>query len=173
MRKKGFLLALSVLLALGCAAACGKSAKEKRLEELRSWELQNFTEGQAAKPHPKPLPKGLVVVVPPSIRAKYKAVVMEVADLKAKEIKKFTVRVGSAVKVPGTDYTLEISAYLPNWKYVGNTVTTKDDRPPDPAVRAIIREKGREVFNGFLFEEAKTPSFMTDKYAIGLLAAAK
>jgi hypothetical protein len=172
LSRNRFLLTCSLLLAFGLVTACGKGGEEKsKVDKAREWELQNFSEGQSPKPKPKPLPKDLRIVVPDSVKAKYKSVTMGVGNLKTKEISKFTVKLGQTAKVPGTDYTIKVDAYLPNWKIREDAVISDGDRPLEPAVRATITEKGKPVFDGFIFKKAKTPSFMTDQYAIGLLGA--
>jgi hypothetical protein len=172
LRKNSLLLAVSLLLVFGSFTACGKGGEDKKkVEQAREWELQNFSEGQTPKPKPKALPKDLAIVVPDSVKAKYKTVIMGVADLKTKEIRKFPVKIGGTAKAPGTDYTVKVEAYLPNWKIKGNTVISEGDKPVDAAVRATITENGKQVFDGFIFQRAKTPSFMTEKYVIGLMGA--
>lgn len=168
--KKLLLLLIPALIIM--TASCGKSKQdEEAAEKARQLELSNLTEGSYQPPKPIPLPEGTVVQVPNSVKAKYSAVTLGIGDRKTKEIKKFKVRVGETALVPGTDYRIKVMAYLPDWAYRGKVVTSKSDEPKDPAVRAIIYEKDKEVFNGFIFQNNITPSFITDAWAIGLLGA--
>jgi len=170
--KKTVVLASALVLLFCFVTACGKSKEqEKKMQEAREWELQNFSEGPTPKPKAKPLPKDLKIVVPESVKAKYHSVVLGVGDLKTKEIKEFTVKIGGEAKAPGTDFTVKVEAYLPEWKLEGNTVTSKSDNPADPAVRATIYEGGKVVFDGFIIQRAKSASFSTDKVVIGLMKA--
>jgi hypothetical protein len=173
MFKKPAIMALAALALVFGAAACGQNKQDEALQKARDWELSNFSEGKTAPPRPAPLPSELKIDVPDSVKAKYTVVTMGVGNRQTKEIKKFKVKIGETAKVPGTDYTVKVIAYLPQWLLRGDTATTKSDEPKDPAVRAIIYEKGKPVLDGFIFEKHKTPSFITDKYVIGLLGAGR
>ena len=168
MKKLLLLLVPALIIA---TASCGKSKDDEAAEKARQMELSNFTEGAYQPPKPIPLPSDMVIKVPDSVKAKYSTVTMGVGNRKTKEIKEFKVRVGETASVPGTDYRIKVMDYLPDWAYRGKVVTSKSDEPKDPAVRAIIYEKDKEVFNGFIFQKLLTPSFMTDAWVIGLLGA--
>ena len=167
--KKLLLLLIPALIIT--TASCGKSKEDEAAQKARETELSTLTEAKYQPPQPVPLPEGTVVQVPDAIKAKYSTVTMGVGNRKTKEIKEFKVRVGETASVPGTDYRIKVMDYLPDWAYRGKVVTSKSDEPKDPAVRAIIYEKDKEVFNGFIFQNNITPSFITDAWAIGLLGA--
>ncbi|MBI5190865.1 MAG: hypothetical protein HZA22_09330 [Nitrospirae bacterium] len=171
MLKRLLCTALCLTMAAAFMAGCGdkEAEKKKALEEAKQFALSTFEEGNAAPPKPKPLPKNLVINVPDSVKAKYTAVVMGVGNVKTKEIKKFTVKLGETAAVPGTDYTIKVISYLPHWTMRGGAVTSAADDQGDPAVRATIFEKDKQVFDGFIFKRHKTPSFINDNWAIGLL----
>lgn len=168
MKKLLLLLVPALIIA---TASCGKSKDDAAAEKARQLELSSLTDGVYQPPKPIPLPGDMVIKVPGSVKAKYSTVTMGVGNRKTKEIKEFKVRVGETASVPGTDYRIKVMDYLPDWAYRGKVVTSKSDEPKDPAVRAIIYEKDKEVFNGFIFQKLLTPSFMTDAWVIGLLGA--
>lgn len=169
--RKAALVAAALFTVALVFSGCGNDAKEAELAKERERALQNFSEGVTPPPKPMPLPANLEILVPDSVKAKYKSVVMAVGVRKTGDVKKFTVRIGDTASVPGTDYTVKVIAYLPAWMLKGNMVTTKNDQQTDPAVRATIYESGKVVFDGFIFEKHKTPSFLTDTHAIGLVGA--
>jgi hypothetical protein len=173
VNKKSAVITLAALSLVFGVMACGKNKQEEALQKARDWELSNFSEGKTTPPRPAPVPSELKIEVPDSVKAKYKVVTMGVGNRETKEIKKFKVKIGETAKVPGTDYTVKVDAYLPQWLLRGDTATTKSDEPEDPAVRATIYEKGKPVLDGFIFQKHKTPSFITDKYVIGLLGAGR
>ena len=168
-RKLYFATAASLILIT--ALACGKKADEQQAQKVTGWDISGFIEGKSTPPKPIPLPGNIVVKVPESVKSKYHTVTMGIGDRKTLEVKKFSVKIGETAKVPGTDYSIKILAYLPSWAIRGNVATSKSDNPDDPAVRAIIYEKDKQVFDGFIFQRHVTPSFLTDKHAIGLLGA--
>lgn len=172
----GVVRGLTVTAALAIASAllftgCGSDKKEAALQKERERALQNFSEGITPPPKPKPLPANIEIYVPDNIKKKYTAVIMAVGVRKTEQVTKFTVKLGETAKVPGTGYTIKVGEYLPEWILKGNMATTKSDKPVDPAVRATIYQSGEPVFDGFIFQRHKTPSFITDAYAIGLVGA--
>lgn len=169
-----FLLAASIiplLAALVFSGGCSRNGEEARLQKEREWALYNLTEGETPPPKPKALPEDLVIEVPASVKDKYAGVVMAVGNRKTREVKKFNVMLGQSAQVPGTDYSVEVGEYIPTWIMRGNVVTSRKDEPDDPAVRAAIYKAGEKVFDGFIFQRHKTPSFITDEHVIGLVGA--
>jgi hypothetical protein len=168
---KKLTISTAALLILISSGACSKKADVEQPQKSVGWDINSFIEGKSIPPKPIPLPGNLVVEVPDSVKAKYHTVTMGVGDRKTLVVKEFAVRIGDTAKVPGTDYSIKVTAYLPGWIIRGNVATSKSDKPDDPAVRATIYEKDKQVFDGFIFQKHRTPSFLTDKIAIGLLGA--
>ena len=170
MRNKLVILAVALALVGVFGAGCSNKSDEqaRKVQAERERELKNFTEGVTPPPKPQPLPKSQVIEVPDSVKGKYSAVILLIGDRRTKVINKFNVKLGAEAAVPGTDYTIKVGEYLPNWVVRGKVVSSKDNKPEDPAVRAVISENGKVVFDGFIFQKHRTPSFITDKYAIGL-----
>jgi len=164
-------VAAAALLILVSSGACGKKSDVQQQQKPAGWDINSFIEGKSTPPKPIPLPGNLLVEVPDTVKAKYHMVTMGVGDRKTLEVKEFKISIGDTAKVPGTDYSIKITAYLPGWVIRGNVATSKSDKQDDPAVRATIYEKDKQVFDGFIFQKHRTPSFLTDKIAIGLLGA--
>ncbi len=168
-RYKYLLPLLAVVL---LCSACGKKNDEEALKKKKEMALATFaTEGKETPPKPAPLPKGQKLDVPDAVKAKYHTVKMAVGNRETKEEKEFNVKIGGGADVPGSPYKIKILAYLPHWVIRGDTVTSNGINPDDPAVRAIITEGDKQVFDGFIFEKHKTPSFVTDKYVMTLTGA--
>jgi hypothetical protein len=163
---------LPLLAAVLLFSACGKKNNEESLDKRKEMALAIFaTEGKEAPPKPAPLPKDQKLDVPEAVKAKFHTVKMAIGNRENKEEKEFNVRIGDEVDVPGSPYKIKIIAYLPHWVIRGNTVTSNGIIPDDPAVRAVIIEGGKPVFDGYIFEKHKTPSFVTDKYVMTLTGA--
>src|SRR5512143_1779971 len=158
------MLPLMLVLAV---SGCGKHEEQSEVQKAREWELSNFSEGVTPAPKPAPIPKDVIIVVPDSTKAAFHSVTMGIGNRKTKEIKKFVVRIGGTAKVPMTGLTIKIGPYLPHFTVQGKTITTRDNKPDDPAVRATITEGGKVVFDGFIFHHAKTPSFIQGDFVIG------
>lgn len=166
--------AVFISLAIACApiCSCGKKEEARNVEQAKDWQVETTNEGKTPPPRPVPLKADIAIVVPGPIKAKYKSVLMGVGDKKTGKVVKFTVAIGGGTaKVPGTDFTLTAYEYLPTWALRGKTITSRDDDQRDPAVHAVITQGGKKVFDGFIFQKHKTPSFVTDNNAIGLLGA--
>jgi hypothetical protein len=171
VRALAFALLAAMLPALLVSQGCSNKKKEEeaRLRKEREWALANLTEGKTPPPKPVPLPKELEIKVPQSVKDRYTGVVMAVGNRKTRVIKKFTMKLGETAKVPDSPYSIKIGELLPTWSMNGNVVTSRKDTPDDPAVRATIYESGKKVFDGFIFQRHKTPSFFNDTYVIGLV----
>ena len=152
-------------------SSCGKNNKEQALEKEKAMLLSTFAGTSSVPPHPAPIPKGQKIIVPDAVKAKYHTVKMAVGNRLTKAAKVFAVRIGGGAKVPDSPYSIKVTAYLPQWIFRGNVVTSKGVEPKDPAVRAVITKGGKTVFDGFIFQRHKTPSFVTDKYVITLTGA--
>lgn len=163
--------ALAVVLLSAFVYGCGKKDEKSEEELAREWTVANFSEGKTPPPKHKPLPADLVIEVPDSVKARYSDIIMAVGDRKTKVIKKFNVTPGVETGVPGTPFKVKVSEYLPTWTLKGKVATSRKDDPVDPAVRAVISKGGEVVFDGFVFQHHKTPSFMTDEFVIGLVGA--
>jgi hypothetical protein len=167
--KKCLWLILAFLLAV-VFAGCAKHNEQDEVQKQREWELTNFAEGVTPAPKPVPIPKDVVIEVPAATKAAFHSVEMGVGNRKTKEVKRFTVKLGGTAKIPMTDLTIKIGPFLPHYKVAGKTITTVDNKPDDPAVRATISEGGKVVFDGFIFHHAKTPSFIQGDIVVGLLS---
>ncbi len=162
---------LPLLAAAVVFSSCGKKNNEQALERNKAMLLATFGAESSTPPHPAPLPKGQKIIVPDAVKAKYHTVKMAVGNRLTKAAKVFAVRIGGGAKVPDSPYSIKVTAYLPQWIFRGNVVTSKGVEPKDPAVRAVITKGGKTVFDGFIFQRHKTPSFVTDKYVITLTGA--
>ncbi len=136
------------------------------------------TAGQpgAAGPHgeggPPPAPKA--VDVPEAVKGNWKAVKLQVEYKEKKAKKDFTVPLNSEFKVPDSDLTLKVGAFLPHFTMGADKITSASNKPENPAVQLEVMEGGKEIFHGWLF--SKYPSvhpFSHDKYAVSLVEGVK
>ena len=133
MKRLMKLLVLSVV-AMGAAAGCN----EKEVK-------------QPAVPQPKLAKMASVVVVPDSVKGKWKAVKIAVADKNAKRQQVYTVQIGTEFKLPDSRITLKVENFLPHFVMDGTTLTSASNQLNNPAAQLVIREEGREIYKGWLF----------------------
>jgi hypothetical protein len=91
------------------------------------------------------------VVVPPAVKAKWKAVKLNIEDKTAQTSKEHTVSVGSELNIPNTQVNVKILAFLPDFRMAEKEITSASDKPNNPAVQVSVQEAGKEVWRGWLY----------------------
>ncbi|HEY5513148.1 MAG TPA: DUF2155 domain-containing protein [Geomonas sp.] len=130
------LMKLLVLSLVATVAAAGCNEKENR---------------KAAVSHPQPVKAPSVVVVPESVKGKWKAVKIAVVDKNAEGQKIYTIAIGTELKLPGSDLTLSVDNFLPHFVMEGTTLTSQSNELKNPAAQLRVIEGGREINKGWLF----------------------
>lgn len=119
---------------------------------------------------PPPNPATAPVMVPDSIREKWRAVRLSVLDTKGNVSNQYTVSIGSELVIPNSGLVVKVIAFLPDLKIEGSAFSSASEEPLNPSVHVQILENGREVFNGWLFQLfPKIHSFQHPIYRIILL----
>jgi hypothetical protein len=84
------------------------------------------------------------VVVPAEVKAKWKAVKLNIEDKTAKSTKEYTVAVGSELAVPNTKMKIKVLAFLPDFRMGEKDITSASDKPNNPAAQVLVTESGKE-----------------------------
>jgi hypothetical protein len=84
------------------------------------------------------------VIVPAEVKAKWKAVKLNIEDKTAKNTKEYTVAVGSELAVPNTKMKIKVLAFLPDFRMGEKDITSASDKPNNPAAQVSIAEPGKE-----------------------------
>lgn len=95
------------------------------------------------------------VVVPDSVKGKWKSVRIAVVDKASGKETLHAVPMGTDFAVPGTGLTLRLENPLPSFSMGDGVITSKSDQMENPAIQARISEGGKEQFKGWMF--AKFP----------------
>jgi len=139
-------------------SACSKK------EEAKTEGMPSPHEGVAPKK------KESVVVVPDSVKGKWKAVKIAVTDKTANKETVYTVNIGSSLTVPDSGLTIAVDAFLPHFTMDGTTLTSQSNEPKNPAAQIRILEGNKEQFKGWLFSlYPTTHSFSHPKYGFTLV----
>ena len=121
------------------------------------------------------VPKGeKTVVIPDSVKGKWKAVILVVSDKKANKQQEYTVNLNSDLKIPNSNLKVSVGEYLPDFRMDGLTLTSTTNDPNNPAVGVKIFENNKEVFKGWLY--AKFPTmhpFEHPNYSVVLKSGIK
>jgi len=111
-----------------------------------------------------------VVVVPDSVKGKWKAVKIAVVDKSTSKSTEYAIEIGKTFPVPNTDLVITVENFLPDFTMDGNIRTSKSDEPKNPAAQVLITDKGQEVYKNWLFALLKSPHvFEHPKYDITLV----
>lgn len=144
---------LSLVVAAGLMAGCGKKEEPK----------PQATQPGAGAPGQPPMQPGAGITVPPkseqqvvvpdSIKGKWRGARLVIEDKKAKSAKEFEVKLNSDFNVPGSSLVVKVGDFLPNFVMNGPTLTSISNDPGNPALKVTITDGGKEVFSGWLFSK--------------------
>jgi len=156
----GAVVRLFAVVTMVAAVVAGCSKKEEAKPE------------QMASPHGEMATKKKesVVVVPESVKGKWKAVKIAVTDKAANKETVYTVAIGASLAIPDTGLTIAVDTFLPQFTMDGTTLTSQSNEPKNPAAQIRIMEGGKEVFKGWLFSlYPTTHAFNHPKYGFTLV----
>ncbi len=105
------------------------------------------------------------IVVPDDVKKTWKAVVLELTDRKENKSQEITVNIGETVTVG--DLEITVQSFLPAFTMGGGVITSKSNETENPAARLVIKDKGVEVFSGWLFSlYPEAHPFQHERYAL-------
>ena len=120
-----------------------------------------------AKPEPAKMPS--VVVVPESVKGKWKAVKISVTDKNLNRQKVYTIAIGAQIKLPDSNLTVAVENFLPHFIMEGTTLTSQSNELLNPAAQLRIREGERDIYKGWLFAlYPTTHAFQHPRYSFTL-----
>lgn len=150
------LVLIPVLLLTVVLVGCGKKEEKKAGEPAP-------VSGHMAK-------KEAVVVVPDSVRGKWKAVKIAVTNKETNKETVYTVAIGSEIAIPNAGLSIRVDNFLPHFMMEGTTLTSQSNEPKNPAAQIRIIEGGKEIFKGWLFSlYPTTHAFQHPKYGFTLV----
>ena len=111
-----------------------------------------------------------VVVVPDSVRGKWKAIKIAVTNKETNKETVYTVAIGSEIAIPNAGLSIRVENFLPHFMMEGTTLTSQSNEPKNPAAQIRIKEGGKEIFKGWLYSlYATTHAFQHPKYGFTLV----
>jgi hypothetical protein len=110
-----------------------------------------------------------VVIVPDSVKGKWKSVKIDVLDKTTKKKAEYDIAIGSEAPVAGSDLVIKVDNFMPDFIMNGPVRTSASNEPKKPAAQIRITEHGQEIFKGWLFYNLPSPhDFQHPKYAVSL-----
>ncbi|KAF0220875.1 MAG: hypothetical protein FD174_872 [Geobacteraceae bacterium] len=126
--------------------------------------------GEAVSPSGQVTKKEAVVVVPDSVKGKWKAVKIAITDKAVNKETVYTVDIGSSFPIPNSNLSIKVENFLPHFMMEGTTLTSQSNEPKNPAAQVKIMEGGNEIFKGWLFTlYPTTHAFQHPKYGFTLV----
>ena len=114
------------------------------------------------------------VVVPDAVQKTWKAVKVQVEYKEKKTKKEFIVPLNSEFKVPDSDITLKVGAFLPHFSMAADQITSGSNNLENPAVQLEVMQGGQEIFHGWLFSRyPAVHPFSHDRYGLSLVEGVK
>ena len=118
------------------------------------------------------IPSNSPLVIPDSVKGKWKAVKLAVEDKKDRDSKEYTVDLHTDFSIPDSKLVVKVGDFLPDLKIEGTMFTSETNELNNPAVHVTILENSKEVFNGWLFSHFPTiHPFKHDRYGVTLKEA--
>jgi len=105
----------------------------------------------------------------PEIAAAWSGVTLHVEDRTGGSSHDVEVPLGKATALPGTDLTVTVDTFVPDFVMGADGIGTRSADPNNPAAHVTIVEAGKTVFDGWLFQ--KMPDihpFTHERYAVVL-----
>jgi hypothetical protein len=110
------------------------------------------------------------VSVPDSVKGKWKSVKISIMDKEKNKEGFVVIDIGKTMKINGTNLTITVENFFPQFIMDGTTLTSSSNIPKNPAVQVHITENGQEVFKGWLFTlYPNTHASQHSKYGFGLV----
>ncbi|HIJ80246.1 MAG TPA: DUF2155 domain-containing protein [Desulfuromonadales bacterium] len=135
--------------------------------------------GESAPPRDNPQPTlshgatpQKLIVVPPYVVRSWMGVKIAVVDKTRATENIYTIPLNSRYRVPATELTITIEAFLPSFVMEGTTMTSSSNEPINPGAKVHIEEKNESVYDGWLFLKFPTTHAVTNpKYGFSLVEA--
>ena len=96
-------------------------------------------------------------------------VILTVIDKQTTNAKDYNIPIGGKVAISGSNIEVQTGDFLPDLKIEGNIYSSDSTQLLNPAIHVEIKEGGKEVFKGWLFQ--KFPSvhpFKHERFSITL-----
>ncbi|MEK6790776.1 MAG: DUF2155 domain-containing protein [Deltaproteobacteria bacterium] len=141
---------LIFLIVAAIASGCNK--KDEATPASPAKPLQaNAEKAGAVQETPMAAKTAETVVVSDSVKTKWKDIKIEV--LNRQDNKKTTVNapIGGALTVSGSNLTITVKTFLPDFKMEGASITSASNDPNNPAAYITVTEGNKEIYAGWFF----------------------
>ena len=185
--KSGLILIITVSLLMGCVGGSDSETPQPQAKKISDIDVPQF-EGSRSQPaysekqvvatpdetHPG-VKEGVKidrgVVVPQEVEGQWKAVKIMVRnkiDESRNSIK--MVSLGDSFELDGSAIKVTIGPFMPNFVMTQKSYSSKGNELTNPAVRLIVEESGKILYEGWAFAKYPTMyAFEHDEFALQLM----
>lgn len=173
--KKLFILIIIAMLLISCSQNTVKedeSAPSKPSVEASVSKKSEEPAQGAEDPHKEKAPVQKKIVVPDTVTAKFKSIILEVGHKKTNKAVDTDILIGQKAEVAGTPLTVELEAFLPDFMMSTDSITSKSAEENQPAVKVKVYRSEKLVFDGWLFKNfPDMHPFSDEDYTLTLKSA--
>jgi Uncharacterized protein conserved in bacteria (DUF2155) len=158
VRKLLLVIPMGLICLLAIVSGCSKKEEPKKPQE------------DATSAKDTVVRKQTEVSVPDNIKGKWKSVKISIMDKEKNKEGFVVIDIGKTMKINGTNLTITVENFFPQFIMDGTTLTSGSNIPKNPAAQVHITENGQEVFKGWLFTlYPNTHASQHSKYGFGLV----
>ncbi len=134
---------------------------DKNSQHLGSLSTQAGSHGGERSSH--------AVAVPEIVEKTWKSVTIKITDKQKKTDELATINIGDTYKIPDSALSIKVLHFLPDFSMNSLGMTSKSNKPDNPAVNFEVTEAGKKIFTGWLFSKfPDVHSFNHKRYKFNL-----
>ena len=116
-----------------------------------------------------PSSEDMKIVIPNEIKDKWKGVTITVMDKQTMNGRDYSIPIGAKFTISGSNIEVQTGAFLPDLKIEDNVYSTESAELINPAIQVEVKEDGKEIFKGWLFQKYPTVHpFKHERFSITL-----
>ncbi|MBC8412944.1 MAG: hypothetical protein ISR96_02860 [Nitrospira sp.] len=173
--KQKFIILVTVI-SLCSLAACQKAEEPKPEAEqgMLKGPIIDYAADMKGPKHEQAAKPVLKIIVPEDVQKTWQAVKFNVEDKKDNTTKEYSVNIGEAFNIPGSDLVVKTGAFLPDFQISGQIITSGSAEPGNPAIGVIVLQNNEKIFPpsgewGWMYSKFPTiHSFEHERFAITL-----
>ncbi|MCC6544743.1 MAG: DUF2155 domain-containing protein [Nitrospirae bacterium] len=116
-----------------------------------------------------PSSEQMKIVLSEEIKGKWKGVIISVMDKQTMNGRDYKVPIGANFTISGSNVEVQTGTFLPDLVIEDNVYSSESAELGNPAIQVEVKEGGKEIFKGWLFQKYPTVHpFKHERYSITL-----
>ncbi|MDO3378118.1 DUF2155 domain-containing protein [Geoalkalibacter halelectricus] len=96
-------------------------------------------------------PSRALIIVPPEVEGQWQAVSIAIYDRDTGREEVYTAQIGEEFSFGDNGLSLEVRTFIPHFIMNGLVMTSASNRAENPGTQIAIRDRGEEIYCGWLF----------------------